>query len=194
MAAASGGQNSSGGQVQGSPQNSGASTGPAIAGSGGNRANVAAIFVQKQEEREAEAAQIVTPPSPLPMIFMGVALFGLVLFLPKGIWTVQPRTAVGFLMAVYGLTSALLIHREFSKTGSVNYVRGFALPLIPVILFAGYWQMTGAPAPAEPEAPAAEAAPADGAAPAGDAGAAPANAAPAGAEGAAPAAPAEGNH
>jgi len=190
MAAASGGRDSSsnGGQLPGSPSQGPGATGPAIAGAGGNRANVAAIFVQKQEEREAEAAQIVTPPSPLPTIFMGVALFGLLLFLPKGIWTVQPRTVLGFLMALYGLTSALMVHRDFTRTGEVNYVRCLALPLIPCLLFAGYWKMAGVPT-TEPEAEVAPAADASGAAPA-DAAAAPATGSEPGAPGAA--APAAG--
>lgn len=181
MAAASGGRGSSPlsgqGQANQSPgtgASGNAPGGPAIAGAGGNRANVAAIFVQKQEEREAEAAQVSGPPSPLPYVFMGIALAGLLLFLPKNVWTVQPRTVLGFLMALYGLLAALLVHMDFLKTGKVNYAKSLAIPLIPVVLMAGYWKMLGSQgaedaATTDPAAQAAPAVPGDAAAGATDA-------------------------
>lgn len=200
MAAASGGRGSSPlsgqGQANQSPGAGAPGTqapgGPAIAGAGGNRANVTAIFVQKQEEREAEAAQVSGPPSPLPYVFMGIALAGLMLFLPENLWAVQPRTVLGFLMALYGLLAALLVHMDFLKTGKVNYAKSLAIPLIPVVLMAGYWKMLGSQAaedtattdpaaeaaPAVPGDPAAAAATTDGSAPAPEGGA-PAGAVPA---------------
>lgn len=185
MAAASSGRDSAMSKTEvqgGSTQPSG----PAIAGTGGNRANVAAIFVQNQEAREAEA-QTSVPPSPIPTVFMLIALAGLLPFLVEGIWKVQPLTAIGYSLAVYGLGAGLMVHQDFVKGGQVNVPRAFGVPLIPALLLIGYWMATsGAPTPGEGEAEApAEAAPAGEPAPAGAAPAEPAPAAPADGAGAA---------
>lgn len=114
--------------------------------SGGKKADVADIFRKQQEAREAEAAQSAPPPSPLPLVFMGVALLGLLLFLPKGLWMVQAKTMLGFVLALYGILASIMTHREFSKTGEVNMVKAFVLPLLPVAAFVGFWLVSSAPA------------------------------------------------
>lgn len=76
--------------------------------------------------KKAGASWVAIPP-------LGVAILGLLLFIPDALWGMANFQAVGFMLALFGALAALVLQVELIRTGSLNIVLGFLVPSLGVV-------------------------------------------------------------
>lgn len=66
-----------------------------------------------------------------------LAVIGLLLYIPQGLWGMANYQAVGFMLALFGSLAAIVLQAELIRTGSLNMALGFLLPALGVVGLGG---------------------------------------------------------
>lgn len=66
-----------------------------------------------------------------------LAVVGLLLYIPQGLWGMANYQAVGFMLALFGSLAAIVLQAELIRTGSLNMALGFLLPALGVVGLGG---------------------------------------------------------
>lgn len=97
------------------------------------RPDVVQMFAN-QSNKPASTQEFQQPASRLSLVLLAIALVGVLLFIDKGLWGLTRMTAVGFILAVYGIVAAFLAQWDLARTGKINFVKVF---LVPAAVCAG---------------------------------------------------------
>lgn len=62
-----------------------------------------------------------------------VAVIGMLLYIPDGLWGIANFQAVGFMLAMFGSLAAIVLQVELIRSGALNLMVGFLVPSLGVV-------------------------------------------------------------